>query len=926
MDPMTDMVSPAVSARETEVLAALGEHLTNAEIAQRLFISVRTVESHVSSLLRKLDATDRRELSVRAAQIAPASPGDPLAVPPRVVGLPSTWTSFVGRTAELAEVSEALSAHRLVTLVGPGGVGKTRLALEAAGRAVTDFAEGGAFVDLVPVTPEFVVQATAAVLGVVERPQDTLERGVLGRLSAGPALLVLDNCEHVLGAASTFVRSVLTGCPEVVILVTSRERLGVPGERIVTLTPLALTTSSEGDSEAAALFTDRAGGVDGDPALVSQICRRLEGMPLAIELAAARSTSLGLHGVLAGLKDHLRLLSTSSASDDRHGSIRTVIDWSHQLLDDGERATFRRLGVFAGAFDLRAAAAIATDGDLAAASDVIGRLTDKSLLVLVPHASESQWRMLDSVHAYAHEQLKESAEADEVRRRYHLWATTMARELEESLGGEDWFERFDVVAGDLRSALHMAPDGTDRRAAFELALALAHLTYARRFLVESRHHYETAIQRAPDAASEVTALRAAASALCAEMRGEAAFNLLQRAAALAEESHDTRSAAIVLADSAVLAGRCPALFITPLRPDELLALVGRAKALASDDDLEVATRIAAASAWDGVLGSTLPSPQGAQEALDLARRFGDPVLISGAMDAVASAAAYVGRYKEAARVSTERLQLLGVLQRHDPRVGAEIADIFHMAAQSAVSAGDLETGLRNARTSYDDDANQGLPHFAATHLMAPLVLRGEFDEAMVQATVMRQGWERAGSPPAGWMAPSFFAASTVFGLRGDEEARQEWWELGLAIQQAPADASCSTFFGCRVALHAGAIEEARRMALNHSQSRSSLYHPFAHAIGVEIAVVAGAPGAASQLTDAKDLGQENDFVAALLLRAAGRLHHDEAALHESVLGWEAIGARFERACTLLLIPGRIDEGVAELEAIGCLMPANETLL
>jgi DNA-binding CsgD family transcriptional regulator len=310
---MVDVDPTTISVREAEVLNALGEHLTNAQIAQKLHVSVRTVESHVSSLLRKLGAEDRRELATMSGTppVWPTPGAEPSGQVPQVIGLPATWTTFIGRTAELAELSQALSSNRLVTLVGPGGVGKTRLAVVAASDNAGLFASGGAFVDLVPVSPEFVLHAVAAVLGVVERPQDPLQQVVHDRLRDGRLLLVLDNCEHVLGAVSDLVRSVLASCPDVVVLATSRERLGVPGERVVALSPLGLTTmpaDSDG-SEAAQLFTDRTGRTEADPVVVAEICRRLDGMPLAIELAAARSSSLGLDGLLAGLDDHLRLLS-----------------------------------------------------------------------------------------------------------------------------------------------------------------------------------------------------------------------------------------------------------------------------------------------------------------------------------------------------------------------------------------------------------------------------------------------------------------------------------------------------------------------------------------------------------------------------------------------------------------------------------------
>jgi DNA-binding CsgD family transcriptional regulator len=211
----------ALSPREAEVLDALADHLTNAEIGQQLYISARTVESHVASLRRKLGAADRRELATMAARIrARAS-----AAPASIEGLPATWTSFVGRTVELDELAAALAGDRLVTLVGAGGIGKTRLAVEAVLRDALSFPGGGAFVDLVPVSAEYVVYAVAAALGVVELAHRPVEETVHERLRAGRTLLVLDNCEHVLPAVAGFVSAVLARCPATVVLATTRERL-----------------------------------------------------------------------------------------------------------------------------------------------------------------------------------------------------------------------------------------------------------------------------------------------------------------------------------------------------------------------------------------------------------------------------------------------------------------------------------------------------------------------------------------------------------------------------------------------------------------------------------------------------------------------------------------------------------------------------
>jgi predicted ATPase/DNA-binding CsgD family transcriptional regulator len=926
MVPMSNVGVEAMSAREAEVLEALRVHLTNAEIGQRLHISVRTVESHVSSLLRKLGAADRRDLAARAAELAEVAATAP-AVARGVTGLPSTWTSFIGRAAELDEITEAIATNRLVTLLGPGGIGKTRLATVAAEAVAPTFPGGGAFVDLVPVSAEFVVQAVAAALNVIERPQETLENLVHERLRHGRALVVLDNCEHLLEAASTFVHGVLAACPHAVVLATSRERLGVSGERVLPIPPLALTSATDGstESDAELLFVDRAAvsaaGLDADPTLVAEICRRLDGMPLAIELAAARSGSLGVDGLLAGLDDHLRLLSSASGPASRHRSLRAVIDWSHDLLDDDERMLFRRLGVFAGAFDLTSVVAVAASGDTATASDVVGRLADKSLLVHGRDALGSRWRMLETVHAYAREQLEGSGEREDIERRHLQWAAATAREIERTLDddGSPWQAWFDAIADDLRAALSAASRRLEVDASeFALAIALGHLTYARRFLVEARYHFDTAVERATDEAAAVLALRLSAGAAFAETRGDIAYEHLLSASVRAAAAGDAATAALTMADAASIGGRAPTTFNDPPAHEHLVALVEQAKAQSPADDLEVSVHVAIAAAWNGRPVPTEPDPALADEALALARRLGDPVCISDALDAVGAAASFAGRFKETSRLTAERIGLLDRLPRHDPRVGGEIADIFHMATEAALAAGELETALASAQLAHDDD--MGLAHFAATHLVVPLALRGAFDDALVQTTVMRDGWERTGRPAAGWMAPSFLATALIYGLRGDDVARAHWWELGQSICHQSRPNCFALFVAPRVALHLGQLDRALEAAATPEQAKDGQYGAYAHAVSVEVAVVTGAPDAAQRLAAVSGLANENDFIAACLARAAGRLHSDEAQLEDAVLRWEAIGARFERACTLLLLPSRAAEGQQELAALRCPLP------
>ena len=219
-----------VSVREAEVLAAVGDHLTNAEIAARLFISVRTVESHVSSLLRKLQVDDRRALAAVASTTQRAPAGDQR-TPHRIAALPSPLTPFVGRAAERATLAEALHAHRLVTAVGPGGVGKTRLALSVAADLVDRFADGVWYVDLVPVTdPAMIAPAIADALGLGEPQSRSTTDHILGWLADREALLVLDNCEHLLDSVVVLLERLLVGSSRLVVLATSRARLLVPFE------------------------------------------------------------------------------------------------------------------------------------------------------------------------------------------------------------------------------------------------------------------------------------------------------------------------------------------------------------------------------------------------------------------------------------------------------------------------------------------------------------------------------------------------------------------------------------------------------------------------------------------------------------------------------------------------------------------------
>jgi predicted ATPase/DNA-binding CsgD family transcriptional regulator len=924
-----------LSQREAEVLEALAAHRSNAQIAGRLHISVRTVESHVSSLLRKLGAASRREL----ADLAPDVLATGEQQPPVVAGLPAVWTSFFGRDGERNAIREALQVSRLVTLVGPGGVGKTRLAVEVAREAAATSRSGCLFADLVPVGGEFVVQAVATLLGVSEEPGQRLEAAVLDRLADGQWLLVLDNCEHLATAAAAFTERTLAACPGVTVLATSQERLAVAGERAVPVPPLPVHGGGQDRPAAVALFLDRARalmpGFTASVTEVADVCAQVDGMPLAIELAAARSASLGLDGLRSGLDDRLRLLAGGRGTDARHHSMRAVIGWSHDLLNDAERALFRQLSVFASAFDLAAAAWIAPAISAAERADLMGRLADKSLLAS-SDGRGGRWRMLETVRSYALEQLAASGEEADTRDRHLRWATAAAIKLEaQAAAGGDWRPGFDLIADDLRAALAGAPAAPGD--VHQLARSLGRLAYARRFLAEACAHYETAAASAPDPSGAAADFEAAANVSLAAGHGDAAFALLRQAAgqALAAREAGTRSA--VLAHAVTVAHRFPALFTDPVPASQLRELLQAAEQAAEQApaaDVNVAAALAIARAWNGRAENDSPEPQLAVQALAAARRSADPVLISGALDAAAAAARDTGELRRSYQLIQERGVLLDRLPRDDPRAGAEIVDILRTAADGAVQAGDLPAALASARHGRGDSIVSGQPDLAAGITVVPLVLQGEFDEAVSQAALMWEAWERDRETAARWVLLGGYAALLAHSLRGDEAARRRWQSRVSELSargQGAADLALTgfaAFTDARIALQQGRLDDAARAGETLGAgsgswfgSRHRQYDSYTLAVAVEAAVLRRAPDADTRLAAAQPAAAENRWAAACLARAAGRFTGDLAALRDSVTGWERVQARYERAVTLLLIPSREREGEQELRALGCPRPA-----
>ncbi|WP_182900316.1 LuxR C-terminal-related transcriptional regulator [Microbispora sp. H10830] len=458
-----------VTGREAEILWAVAERLRNREIAERLHVSVRTVESHIAALLRKLGAADRAALAETGARLRRAARAGAV--------LPAPLTSLVGRAAETSELVALLGTHRLVTLIGPGGVGKTRLALHVAesawATALADRFPGGIrLADLAPVEPESVGDTFARALGVVPEPGWPL-RDILREVAAGSGCLLLaDNCEHVVAEAAEIVADLLGAGGALQVLATSREPLGIPGEVAyqVRALPLPAADASEraesiAPYDAVRLFVDRATAASPGFALtdtvapaVAALCRRLDGLPLAIELAASRLRTFGPVELVEHLDQRFELLSAGArTAPPRHRALRSTIDWSYQLLDHGERALFDRLGVFPADFDLAAIVSACEGEDLGgeAVITLLPRLVDKSLVCTVGRGTR-RYRLLETIRAYAAQRLAGSGGEQAARRRHAAHYLVFAEQAAERLRTSDqraWLDRMTMEQPNLHAAL-----------------------------------------------------------------------------------------------------------------------------------------------------------------------------------------------------------------------------------------------------------------------------------------------------------------------------------------------------------------------------------------------------------------------------------------------------------------------------------------
>jgi predicted ATPase/DNA-binding CsgD family transcriptional regulator len=482
--------------------------------------------------------------------------------------LPLQVNRFIGRERELTAVSGLLVTSRLLTLTGAGGSGKTRLALQVATDLREEFAHGVWWVELAALSdPLLVPQAVASALSIPERADCTQTVALSDALRPKQLLLVLDNCEHLLAACAQLIATLLHTCSQLRVLVTSREALTIAGETIWLVLPLRVPDTYQPPPidelltyEAIQLFVERARSVlpsfmltPENASAVVQVCRRLDGMPLAIELAAARIRALSVEQILARLDDAYRLLTGGSRSAlPRQQTLRAAMDWSYDLLSAHEQACFRRLSVFAGSFSLEAAEAICAGepGEAYDVLDVLSSLIDKSLVLMEQRSGEARYRLLETIRQYGQDKLQEFAETPQVRRNHRDWYARLAEQAEtETLEArqESVFDRLEVEHENLRGALGWSLEQQEAETAAQIGAAISRFWLLRGYMSEGRRWLERALSGfSAKNAVRVKALNIAAMLASLQDDNKTARTLVEESLELSRELADRKQTGYAL--------------------------------------------------------------------------------------------------------------------------------------------------------------------------------------------------------------------------------------------------------------------------------------------------------------------------------------------------------------------------------------------
>ncbi|HET6596805.1 MAG TPA: tetratricopeptide repeat protein [Anaerolineales bacterium] len=637
--------------------------------------------------------------------------------------VPATFTSLIGRNKDIAAVQDYLTnpAIRLVTLIGPGGIGKTRLSIASASKSLDEFSDGVFFVALAPLDqPSLIPSATLQALGYIEKNNLSPEERLIEGIANKRMLLVLDNCEHLIDDIARFASSLLSACSHLKILTTSREALRIPGEWLYSVPALDMpkeysivNVETISEFPALALFAERARAARSDFALnaeniraVASICTRLDGLPLAIELIAARVKTLSIEQIAARLDDRFALLTSSSrVASSRQQTLRATLDWSYELLTEPEKDLFRQLSVFVGGFTLEALESVALLDSNPSILDALSRLVDKSLL-LVEQRDQPRYRFLEPIRQYARDKLNETGESNLIQDRHLHYYLRVAEEAEPYLYGAgqyDWKKRLEWDHDNLRVALGWSLESDQIQAGLKMAGALAWFWHNKGHLSEGNLWLEKTLASGIGIQGKERAKALRASSILSTGTGDyiQARAFAESSVKLYREMGDNLGAGVVLADlgaSLHWGGKEEEAIESLEESLHLLRATGERWELAyallwlGDTWFRTGDIERAATTWE--------------ESLLLTRELGDHYLIAWSLGGLADVARLRGDYKRATETFRESLSLY-------LSSGSKFGPPFSLEALGLVAAalGDAKRAARlwGAASAWREAINQPLP-------------------------------------------------------------------------------------------------------------------------------------------------------------------------------------------------------------------------